>query len=321
MNEPKNYGYIKSKWDEKNYCLGGNKLPEEIINPDGDWTGSLPPDEPQQIGFDTSNCTGFGLTNALEIQHKFLYKEEINFSDRYLGIKAGTFPPGNNPQTVAEAARNGGLIPEAFLPFSPDLQNVNEYYSFKGGDKASCERAAREVQRSYKFGHDWLPKTGDKISKETLQYALQRGTVCVALYAWAERNGKYYRPEGAADTHWTGAVLLKIKENGEMVIYDSYFPFIKILEVGYPIYSAKRYYWRKKTQEEIELEEKQRSLIQQILEKIKQALILMGLLAKKIEEEKIETKPVESLPVVEPEKPKYEWGTKAQARLSVRRIC
>src|SRR3990167_8520525 len=122
-----NYGYIKSKWDDKNYCLGGNKLPEEIINPDGDWTGSLPTDEPQQIGFDTLNCTGFGLTNALEIQHKFLYKSELNLSDRYLGIKAGTFPPGNNPQMVAEAARNGGLIPEAFLPFSPDLQNVNEY--------------------------------------------------------------------------------------------------------------------------------------------------------------------------------------------------
>ena len=205
------------------------------------------------------------------------------------------------------------------MPFSPDLQNVNEYYSFKGGDRASCERAARGIKINFKFGHDWLPKTGDKISKETLQYALQRGTVCVALYAWAERNGKYYRPEGAADTHWTGAVLLKIKENGEMIIYDSYSPFIKTLEAGYPIYSAKRYLWRKKIQEEIELEEKQRNLIGLILEKMKQALILMGFLAKKIEEEKNEVKPIES--PVEPEKPKYEWGTKAQARLSVRRIC
>ncbi len=126
-----NHGYIKSPYDETNYALGSGKVEEEIINLDADYSDSLPTNESQVRKFDTSNCTGEGETNILETQYKHRYKEERNFSARQLGIDAGTFPPGNDPHTVANAARKYGLVPEELSPFSDDLENVNSHHFIK----------------------------------------------------------------------------------------------------------------------------------------------------------------------------------------------
>ena len=243
-----NDGYIAPKIKPEDYILGSGQVPQEILQENGQWTDYYVVEEIQKKNFDTFNCTGFNTTTPLEIQ--LLRRGEIkNFSDRGLGIFAGTFPPGNDPHTVAEAVRKQGLFNEQLLPFSQQLENVKEYYSYKGGDKALCKTEAKKFKENYFFKHDYLRATSGNVSKETLKEALRYAPLAIAVFAWAKRGGKYFRPENKADTHWT--TLIGYKERDHWIVFDSYSPFVKYLEWDFPISVAKRYYIRKRTKEEM----------------------------------------------------------------------
>ena len=140
-NQLKNNGFIPPVIDKTHYVFGSNQMSFKVIQPDGDWSNVIPEEEKQYVlNFDTFNCVSFNTLNQIEMYMNKVFNEKINYSDRWLGIIAGTNPErgGNDPQTVYEAIRKYGLIPEEMLPFSEDLKTVEEYYSFKGADSDKC---------------------------------------------------------------------------------------------------------------------------------------------------------------------------------------
>lgn len=214
-----NKGFLPPYVEEEEYLFG--KLKPETLQEDGQWDNFLPPFEPQKKNVETSNCTGFTTTSIIEMLLKRKYGEVKNFSDRALGIVAGTYPPGNTPSKVAEAARKKGLIEEPYLPFINDITNVDAYYS-PNPLPAHLLRKMKQFLAVYDIGHEWVftpfYKPEEKIFnlKETLKHS----PVGVSVYAWFE-DGKYYdKPPGARDNHFT--ILYGYEDKKYWKIFDSY---------------------------------------------------------------------------------------------------
>lgn len=298
MNEGKKYqyGFIKPKEDESNFVLGSSSLPQVELEPTGDWSKWVTDFESQLKQIEVYNCTGFATTNCLEILLNRL-GIEANFSDRFLGIVAGTYPPGNDPATVANAIRKNGLIPESMLPFSPDLQSVDEYYSFKGADETKCREVGKKFLEEYDFGYEWVFKYGtpQKDKPALMLQALKYSPLGCSVNAWYQKDGLYYKPEGSDDSHWTMCVVGAVP-NKYWIIADSYETngaTLKYLEWSYDFGFCQRYHISKKNISE------QLSLMQKILNTIAQ---LVGVLWKKkfnteppktVEEVKIAEKPLQ----------------------------
>src|SRR3990167_8332724 len=149
MKNETHAGFIPPIIDSTNWVLGASNTPSfPVLQENGDWTEYLPDGESQNIrGIETYGCTSFGTLNPIEILIYELTGERVNYSDRWVGIIAGTKAPGNDPHKVAEAIREYGLIPESMLPFSDDLQNIDEYYSFKGLTPAQIEECYAEGRK------------------------------------------------------------------------------------------------------------------------------------------------------------------------------
>lgn len=253
MTNKTNYGLVISKEkDLEAYVLGGvSSLPKEVIRPDGNWLPFVPSFEPQARIFDTSNCTGFNTVNPIEIILRSMGITE-NYSDRWVGIIAGTKPPGNDPHIVAEAIRKHGLIPESMLPFSEDLKNVDEYYSFKGANEDECRKAGKEWLEKWDFGHEWVFEGGKDKQKKMIE-ALTFSPLGVSVDAWQKRNGLFYKEKGESDNHWTSCIV-GYALNKHWIIADTYLDDgepIKKLEWDYDFGFVKRYRLKKKTDKKV----------------------------------------------------------------------
>ena len=88
-------------------------------NPGGQWLEYTPVMESQVIGDrDTWACTTFSTLSCLETLHKWKTGIEINWSDKYNAVLAGTVPFGGNTiQTVCDTIRSYGLVLESDCPF------------------------------------------------------------------------------------------------------------------------------------------------------------------------------------------------------------
>ena len=234
---------IETKEDGAEHILGGvKKLKGEIINPSGNWLPFLVEKEYQRIGsVETNNCTGYGTLNCVEtlLRSKGVF---ANYSDRYLGIMAGTFPPGNDPHKVAETLRKtSGCLDEELLPFT-NIQTVEEYYKPRPMTTELLKKG-QEWYNVHDFSHDWVFNGGSQAEKkEKLRQALQVGTVGISVYAWQYDGDKnyYVKPTGAQDNHWVQ--LVRINEANEFVIFDSYDGFVKKLSPDYDFAIAKVFY-------------------------------------------------------------------------------
>ena len=240
-----NHGFVKPRViEEKEYILGASVLPQEVIRPDGQWDDFLPKDEFQRSeDFDTSNCTAYGTENCYETLIKAKYGEELDFSERDLGIRAGTRPPGNDPNTVAETARTKGLIHDSMLPF--DVRTVDEYYSYPNETKQKeCDTSATLFLSRHKLGHEWVFKPS-KISLEeqrtAMKEALMYSPLGLAVYAWSEQNGIYYR--GGDDGHWV--MVYGYYDNGDWKCFDSYNYSKKRLDKDFGFMFVKRFHIEK----------------------------------------------------------------------------
>ena len=165
----------------------------------------------------------------------------MNYSDRDSAIRAKTDPykGGNSPHTVIQTIRNEGLISEEMLPFSDDLILVEDFYSYKGGNKDECDKAAAQFLKEYSFGHEWVLQGGEnqKDRENRLKTALQYSPVGIAVFAWAEQNGLYISQ--GIPNHWV--CLYGYKENEYWLIYDSYDNGIKKLAWSFAFGQAKRF--------------------------------------------------------------------------------
>jgi len=240
----KHYGFIAPKiitdGEKPHYVLGA--LPKEALVLDRKWKPYLPDFELQnRFSLETYNCTSFGTIRAILTLIARKYGVFLNFSDRDLGIKAGTKPPGNDPHIVAEAARKQGLIKEATLPWTPDIDTIEEYYSYGTPEKAKeCEAESKLFE--YDIRHEWLWSDHTlpvEEKRERILESLTYSPVCVSVYAWRKRKGIYFKAEGDIDNHWV--TIVGVNKDGTYIIADQYEPFLKNAAQDYDFAFAKRF--------------------------------------------------------------------------------
>lgn len=226
----KNFGYKPSVIDDTHYVLGASSMPFRVFREDGNWFASRPAKELQSGRYETYNCTSFNTLAQIECYMKEVFGLTVNYSDRFLGIVAGTKPPGNDPQTVYEAIRKHGLIPEEMLPYID--APAEEYYSFKGADEAKCRAEGKKWLEQWEFFHEWVTSTGIKT-------ALKSSPLSRAVYAWSQDDrGIYIRQSG--DNHWSFQYAHDLYGKFE----DSYEPTLK--DVDQDINFCKRIYIQKR---------------------------------------------------------------------------
>ena len=237
----KRTGFVKPILDSTQYIMGATlSLPKDILQADGQWGAYLPTEErQQQNNIETYNCTSFATLNCVEILINKIYGKYENKSDRFLGIKAGTHPPGNDPHTVAEAGRKHGFITEDLLPFDSEIDTIDEYYSYQWSDMGTCIEQGQKFLQQYSFGHEWV--TNGHMDKDRrislMKEALKYSPLGCSVSAWYEQGGVYVdmnRP----NSHWT--VIYGYNDTG-WLCFDSYEPFRKTLSFDHEITFCKRY--------------------------------------------------------------------------------
>ena len=228
------YGYIPDIIHPDDYVFGGRQIAGLPLVLDGQWDEFLPTDEYQNINnVETQNCTSFGTLNALEILINKVFKIKANYSDRFLGIVAGTNPSGNSPHKVAETIRKYGNINEELLPFNSTITEWKKYYSpFPMTDKFLKE--AKKWLSKYDFKHEWVAN-----NSKDLKNALCFSPLGVSVYAWEQKGGYYVKPEGATDNHWV--ILYGFEDGKYWQIFDSYDNTKKQLDWNFKFGLVKRY--------------------------------------------------------------------------------
>ncbi len=319
-NQPINHGYIQPVIKPEDYRFGSGQIKTaQLLQLDGDWIGFLPVEENQDLnGIETYNCTAFAITDQTEIYMKRKFGIAANYSARFLGLMAGSKPPGNDPNVVYEAARKNGFIPEEMCPFSEDIKSAADYFSWKGVDKEACIAEGKRWLSEYEFFHDWVAD-GKETTIDIMKVALQYSPLCAAVYAWAiDGKGIYVRM--GKDTHWSTFFRIDDYVND----FDSYDPHLKKLILNFCFKYVKRISIEKQaTQQEINIFQRILSAFVQILR-----LDLIWSSLKKNPESEMENKseamdePIkDETAEIAPETPQispYEWSDREKARHSCR---
>jgi len=243
------HGFKFKPSEEGEWHLGSGLATERFgattLNPGGQWDKWVPKAEKQRRRLETQGCTIYHSLNAWETLANFYgYKDfPPNCSERYNGVLANIGPDGQDPHTSCEAIRNFGVIPEATLPFSEDIYDWAQFYSPKPMDE-DYVKLGQSVIRRYELGHEYVFNGGIGVTSKAhlLMKALERGTVCVSVHAWKQKNGIYYKDEGDFDNHWTHVV--GYKEGKYWLIRDSYEPFEKKVAWDTNFQSAKLYFMK-----------------------------------------------------------------------------
>lgn len=313
-----NLGFVAPKAiTPDQYVLGRGNVPKVVLRPSGDWS-DIPDKEVQNRKFETNNCTAFNTLSRVEKMVFVIDGVKVNYSDRFLGVVAGTYPPGNDPHLVAEAIRKYGCIPEEMMPFSDDLANVDEYYSWKGVDKEACLAEGRKWLEKWEFMHEWVFLPGDpkSIRIPSMVEALTLCPPAVAVYAWEKDGRGLYVDKGRQPNHWTG--LDNDMPLEHWLVGDSYIADDsehKKLDWFFNFEYCKRFHLRRRE-----------AVVDTRPALMRFALYLAELIGLKLKKQ-IEALPIPPVPqpLQEPQKPsvepKYDWSTPEKARHSVRVIC
>lgn len=272
-----NHGYLTEfAKDLQAYISGQAKIPYVAFEPDHNWNQDLVRFENQSIpGLETYNCTGFAATTQIEILEKRLYNIEKNYSDRWVGIIAGTHEGGNDPHIVYEAIRKYGLIPESMLPWDDSIKTLEDYYSFKGGNRDVCYAEGQRWLERYEFKHEWLWDTQPSNFLEIVTSAMQTCPValsCTAFYFDPATNT--YTDNGLKNNHWDLGVNVSDKPNEGVVLFDTYKnngTNIKILSRNHNIARAKRIWLMRKDHTGLK---KEVTLLQAVVDYLKKQLLM-----------------------------------------------
>ena len=265
MEKQRQYGYIPDVQTEKDFVFGSSSIPQDILQPDGNWREYLPVKELQApYGFETYACTVFSILTCVEILIKRRYGIEKNYSDRFLAVASGTKNPGNSPRTVADFLRKIGVVPQDAWPYTPE---VNSWDKWATTLPKELYDLAKDFTDEFDFRYAIVPPYQGDISK-----ALMMSPLMISFYAWRPENGKYIRPRGMTDNH--AVAMFDETEGDYREIFDSYdSPNIKKLEWKDEPQYAMRFWVQKKT----EVEERKSVIWQTIMSILK----LIGIMGKK----------------------------------------
>lgn len=207
------------------------------------WKKYRPAPERQSHGtLETMACTIFGSLNAWETLAKYSGFSDFptNCSDRFNAILARISPQGGSPHTSCESIRKYGVIPEAVLPFSENIYDWNQFYSPDPMDPALIT-LGKKITDAFTLGHEYVFNGFAKDKPTLLKKALERGPVCVSVFAWKEdEHGRYYKEKDDVDQHWVELVDYKEGEYWEIV--DQYAPFDKRVVWDTDFMTAKVYF-------------------------------------------------------------------------------
>lgn len=235
----KKYGLILDTPQPENYVFGAS-LPFISLQPDGDWTNSLPEKEIQNLnGIEPYACVTFTVLHCVEILIKRQYGIDTNYSDRFLATISGTKEGGNSPQVVCEFLRTIGVVPEHLWPFDETISSFEDFYAPL---PQSLIDLAKDFVNTWDFKHEFVPN--DPV---TISAALQCSPLLISVPAWFKDSstGLYYRPEGMVDNHATTLVYERV--GAFRRIFDSYGdPFIKDIDWNVIPMQLKRFYVKKK---------------------------------------------------------------------------
>jgi len=257
------YGFINEPKDT-DFIFGTGKIPEEILQPDGDWMDYLPTKEFQApYGFETYACVTYTILNCIEILIKRQYGIEKNYSDRFLAIVSNTKNPGNSPQVVCDFLRKIGLVPEELWPYN---NSINSWEKWSKPIPAKLYELAKEFNIEWDFRYEQVMSNPNSITK-----ALTMSPLFVSVSAWYPKGDKFYRPQGMNDNH---ATTMFYQRAGDFRrVFDSYdSPHIKDVEWDDVPQFVQRY-WIKKREDV----EKQISLMQKILQLLTKWLNLIDI--------------------------------------------
>jgi hypothetical protein len=240
--ELKNYGYIPDEIKDEDYVFGGLQLPDEILQPSGNWADFLPVDEFQRKNnIETQNCTAFGTLNCLETLIRRKFGGTPNYSDRAVGIAAGTSPiEGNTPQRVIETIRKEPcIVDEEDLPFDDSIKTPFQYFT---PNPLSSYLISKAKLWPFAIGHEWVFKGKASNKPQLLMEALKRSPLGVSVCAWKYDSDRqaYVKPEGMEDNHWVE--MYAFEEGNCWYIFDHYDATHKKLVWDYDFEAVKRYY-------------------------------------------------------------------------------
>lgn len=216
----KNYGYKKSIVKPESHVFGsGNSAPFPIVNPNGDWSNHLVIKEFQNLnGIEPYACVIFTILNCVEILIKYQYGIERNYSDRFLAAIVDTRGGGCMPDTACEFLRKIGVPPQEVWPFNETINTSDKFFE-KAPQKVMD--IAKEFTEEWDFRHKFVNSNHEDISR-----ALTCSPLLFSVYAWIDKNGIYYRPEGKRDIHAT--TMFYERPNVFRRMFDSYdLPAIK----------------------------------------------------------------------------------------------
>lgn len=284
----KHTGYVPEPIAPDHYFLGSNKLTERfgaaVLMPGGrGWKDYLPAPEDQSNRYiEPEDCTIANALKAWETVANKLKADGVlretdfpkNCSERFNAICADIGPQGASPFTSANSIASNGVIPENILPFNDKIRTWDEFYHPKpmtDDFKKLAESCTKYVnlQREWVFNDvsNQLPLS-EKIQK--IQTALERGVVCVSVYAWNDPvNGVYEKSINQMDEHWT----LMYDQDGFSKIFDTYPPYFK--DVFQNFQSAILYTMNRKTDEEIARETTLISLYRKLIDLLQQIIVVL----------------------------------------------
>lgn len=216
-----NYGYIPPVIKPEDHVLGQGKTPLILLQHDGQWDKEIERiDEIQKNAFiDSADCTGYGLENQIVPYMKRRYRLDVNYSERAIGIVAGTRPPGNSPDIVYQSNRSFGFIKNETLPFTEDIKTIEEFYS-PDPLTFEIEEEGKKWKEQFEFFHEWVwsgnPTLEEKV--HNMKVSLKYSTLAIDVYAWAtDENGIYIKL--GQSNHWV--CVYGYTDKGWKV-YDSY---------------------------------------------------------------------------------------------------
>lgn len=246
-----NHGFIPDEVTPDQWKFGA--IPYKEINVFGQWDVYLPDKELQKRnGLETQNCTSYGTLNCVETLLNKLFGRKHDYSERFLGVIAGTSRSGNSPHKVAEAIRKNGCVDEIVLPFDSSINEWDEYYSPNPMTDKYLDDGKKWLE-TYDFSHEWLfvgDYSGNR--QKTLIDALKRSPVGVSVYAWQwDDRGMFVNPDKRLDTHW--CMLYGYEEGKYWKVFDQYKNDRKKLDWNYPFGFAKAFHIEKAKKKECPL--------------------------------------------------------------------